>query len=690
MIDYVIRYLERGLRVVPVRHMGKVPAVRNWQNLAVTKDNVTDHFGGGPHNIGVLLGKPSSFLADVDLDSELAIRLAPYFLPKTGSVFGRFSRPRSHYQYRLEKEVYRKFLSPQQNGTPAPPGNHGDCLVELRGKSGLQTVYPGSVHESGEPIEWAVDGDPGHAMADELEQAVIRLAIGALIVPLWRQGVRNYLTLALSGCLVQYGFPLEDTDYLIKVIRKTAKDEEDRSGAVRSTYQRAKRQDPVLSSRKLADLTSPSVVTTLNQWIGRSIISSPIDAKEKTTPAPLKVVRLSEVKALKVRWLWPGMIPKGFFTLAEGPEGVGKTFAMLKLAQITASGGVFPGGSDADRAQPGNVLLLSAEDSAAYLLKPRLEAMGAPCERIFALDEPFTLDERGFGRLTSLFEEQSFDFVLFDPLFSFTGLINLNNDSEIRRVTDRLNRLAERYDTAIVGIRHIGKSKGQGDPRNAGLNGVGWRAGARSSLLIGHDPDDKSKRAIVRTKSNLCAESEMSYGYEIDSSGIFTFTGKSGLTADRMLSFKENISVEEHSKVAEGVAFLEDYLRDGAKPSLAVYKEGKRIGISGRTLERAKSALKVESRKDGIGKWVWALPGEGRQNSKDHREVRQVRSDGEIRPLVGDTGISHSHVPEVRQTGLNGDVHGFAGGRAYTKCPKCGREGYVGSPCPYCRWSPGH
>ena len=33
-------------------------------------------------------------------------------------------------------------------------------LVELRGDGGRQTVFPGSVHESGEPIEWVIQGEP--------------------------------------------------------------------------------------------------------------------------------------------------------------------------------------------------------------------------------------------------------------------------------------------------------------------------------------------------------------------------------------------------------------------------------------------------------------------------------------------------------------------------------------------------
>jgi RecA-family ATPase len=69
----------------------------------------------------------------------------------------------------------------------------------------------------------------------------------------------------------------------------------------------------------------------------------------------------------------------------------------------------------------------------------------------------------------------------------------MTQHNEIRSVTDPLTRLAEKFDCAIVGIRHINKSKGFGDARNAGLNGVGWRAAARSALLVGIDKETRSQ-----------------------------------------------------------------------------------------------------------------------------------------------------------------------------------------------------
>jgi hypothetical protein len=49
----------------------------------------------------VQLGPKSGGLCDVDLDCTEAVVLAPAFLPPTHAVFGRKSKPRSHYLYRI-------------------------------------------------------------------------------------------------------------------------------------------------------------------------------------------------------------------------------------------------------------------------------------------------------------------------------------------------------------------------------------------------------------------------------------------------------------------------------------------------------------------------------------------------------------------------------------------------------------
>src|SRR5215468_4653000 len=218
---------------------------------------------------------------------------------------------------------------------------------------------------------------------------------------------------------------------------------------------------------------------------------------------PFPLIRMSEVEEEEVEWLWKPFISIGTYTLVDGEEEAGKTMLFCNIAGAIGRGRGLPGTAAEDHIGPSNTLFVSAEDSVASELKKRLRKAGAPDERVFVLEEPFTLDREGIERLSLSIAACEAKLVVIDPLFSYTGRINLNNDNEIRYITGALKRLAEKHNCAIVGIRHIGKAKGYGDPRNAGLNGIGWRTSARSVLLVGKHPEHQHRRALCQIKNNI-------------------------------------------------------------------------------------------------------------------------------------------------------------------------------------------
>lgn len=169
MIETARIYIARGWRVVPVPHRSKAPRVRGWQTLRLDETDLPTHFNGAPQNIGVLVGEPSGWLIDVDLDHPFAVEMAGRFLPSTGSIFGRPGNPGSHRLYRVTAPV-------ETHKRQAPDGR---MIVELRSTGG-QTVFPPSVHPSGESIEWELDGDPETVDPEALREAVDALADAVL------------------------------------------------------------------------------------------------------------------------------------------------------------------------------------------------------------------------------------------------------------------------------------------------------------------------------------------------------------------------------------------------------------------------------------------------------------------------------------------------------------------------------
>ncbi|MGQ9532563.1 MAG: bifunctional DNA primase/polymerase [Desulfotomaculales bacterium] len=97
-LQAALAYTRRGWRVVPIPAGHKMPVVKGWQNLRLRAEEIPNHFSDSA-NVGVLLGKPSGWLVDVDLDHALAAPLAETFLPPTGAIFGRRGKPGSHRLY---------------------------------------------------------------------------------------------------------------------------------------------------------------------------------------------------------------------------------------------------------------------------------------------------------------------------------------------------------------------------------------------------------------------------------------------------------------------------------------------------------------------------------------------------------------------------------------------------------------
>ena len=395
---------------------------------------------------------------------------------------------------------------------------------------------------------------------------------------------------------------------------------------------------------------------------------------KNTTPAPpeedsqlIHDVCMADVEAGKVDWLWDNRIAFHAITIIEGIEGVGKSTLLCALAAAVTQGKGLPG---MNITEPGNVVWLSAEDDLARVLKPRLQATGADCSRVFAVGEPFTFDQRGELALKEIVAKREPKLVVIDPVFAYTKG-DANKGADARAATNVLKTLAENFACAVVLVRHVGKSKGLGDPRAAGLYSIEWRAATRSVLLVGCDPDFPQKRAITQTKNNLGPKAE-SIGYTIQSdsdspSGArFFWTGQSDLTAERILETvtRNEEAISESNGRDDAEEFLRVVLGDGPMLATDVEKEAKEARISTATLRRAKDRLGVRSRQRGFGKdqkWYWVLP-EGLTATPDAQPDAQ---------MLRKTGGEHLG---ANQTYKSNYLNGFAPDAHPTESEHLGRE----------------
>jgi hypothetical protein len=163
-------YVRRGWRIAPVPAGQKRCRYSGWPNLVITLADLPNLFGDGG-NVAVVLGVPSGELVDVDLDCDEALPLADLYLPKTGAVFGRKSRPGSHRLYIAPGAGYASFADPLD----------GHMLIELRAGGAHQTLLPPSVAD-GEQRRWRDQViAPAVVEADKLRRRCAYLAMGCLM-----------------------------------------------------------------------------------------------------------------------------------------------------------------------------------------------------------------------------------------------------------------------------------------------------------------------------------------------------------------------------------------------------------------------------------------------------------------------------------------------------------------------------
>ncbi len=158
---------------IPVPPGGKAPRLRGWQQIRMSPEEVQQHLAR-QGNIAIRLGPASGDLVDADLDCTEAMTLADLYLPQTGAVFGRPSKPRSHRLYRARGAVFATFADPLD----------GSMLLELRadGRDGGAhlTLIPPSVAD-GERRAWDSDAiEPAEIKGDVLGLRMAWLAIGCL------------------------------------------------------------------------------------------------------------------------------------------------------------------------------------------------------------------------------------------------------------------------------------------------------------------------------------------------------------------------------------------------------------------------------------------------------------------------------------------------------------------------------
>lgn len=358
-------------------------------------------------------------------------------------------------------------------------------------------------------------------------------------------------------------------------------------------------------------------------------VRNPLDVEKPKPPAVIHQ-RISEIETKPIRWLWRGRIARGKVSMIAGHPGLGKSQITSSFAAIVTIGGQWP--VDRTPCERGSVLFLSAEDDPADTIRPRLEAAGADLQRVHilhAVRDGFSADgeerHRGFNLKedvkkleTALAEIGEVALVVIDPVSAYLGQSDSHNNAEVRALLAPLSEMAARAGVAVVAVSHLNKGgAGGGDALMRVTGSLAFVAAARAAYAVVKDKENEARRFFLPLKNNnfadvgglaFCIEA-VSLAGGIDTSRIsWESEAVSGMNADELL--RPQTDPEDRTEIEEAADWLKVALMDGAVEARELFQLGDKQGFNKRALQRARTRIGAQSKRDGFGKGsrvLWSL-----------------------------------------------------------------------------------
>jgi len=328
----------------------------------------------------------------------------------------------------------------------------------------------------------------------------------------------------------------------------------------------------------------------------------------------IDVVSAASVEPQPINWLAPGRLARGHLHILDGDPCTGKSYIALDIARALSLGEVPFATGALPEGTPASSLLMMAEDSISDTLVPRLKAMGADLHRIHFYSQR---DGQAWSvpaaalQIREAVERLRPVFLVLDPIVSFlSASVQLYHDASVRMALRPLAQMASDFGVAVLMSRHLNKAVRQ-RAMYRGSGSIAFTAAARVAFATCANPQNSRERLLVNVKNNLWAKVEsLRYGLETDGAG----SRLAWLGAANPLT--EQLSLPEpgrRSKFDLAREFLLTLLGNGPLSAEKIWQEAQALDLSVRTVNAAKAALGIASKRlvaEGRVCSLWMLPGD--------------------------------------------------------------------------------
>lgn len=614
--DWALYYQSIGLSIIPTG-ANKVSLIKwePYQDRCATVEEIKRWWSIWPDANPTLVAGEISGVVTLDLDKKHNRTSKEFSIPPT--ICARSGSGGEHFFF---KHPGRNI--PSTNGQLFGEG------VDLKADGGYILLAP-SVNESGGVYDWIVPLESKNDLA-EMPEWLVRAIEGHEKTgkKLWQkdpneilEGSRNETATSIAG-KIRSSLPLE----LLETVGWSG------LTAWNQTIPKP------LPERELR-----TVWESVNKYpVGNNQIRKNISSKAITKC-------FANIQSVPISWLWEGRIAIGKLTMIAGDPGLGKSFVTVNIATNVSKGYNWP----VDNSTPpiGDVIFLSAEDDPADTIKPRLEAMGADCNRIYIIEaiqeEAETKNEstqrmfsfkRDIETLSDLLSSlPNCNLVIIDPISAYLDSTDSNNNSDIRGLLAPLSVLAGKHKVAIVLVSHLNKNSSVASAYRV-MGSLAFTAAVRTAYIVTKDKDNPERRLFMPLKNNI-AKDKKGFAYSIvegeNKMPIIEWEPEAvEMTLDEALGpIQTN---DERTATSEAMDFLCILLKSGPLKVNDIQKEAKQACINTKPLRTAYGKLNIKSKKVGFnpGFWIWELP-EGAQNNEDAQS--RIEGNFEVAGRLRDT-----------------------------------------------------
>lgn len=273
-------------------------------------------------------------------------------------------------------------------------------------------------------------------------------------------------------------------------------------------------------------------------------------ANRSTTERSIEWLRLADINDAAPQWAWEhdgyGRIQNSTLTLFAGRPGSGKSSAARYFVAGYSNGTIDGCWKD----QPQSSVYIAAEETATYVLKPALRALGADMNRIYAPkvktakgDYVSLLAEDDERELTAFMVKHKIRIIVVDPVMStFKSKVDINRSNEMREALAPWVRIAEAVDGIVIGIVHF--TKGTTGDVVAAINGSS-AFGEVARCVFGFAKDNTDGLRVFSQAKNSCGREDLSMEYVIADEKVTVSTGEEVLVGKFVLGDESDLRVED-------------------------------------------------------------------------------------------------------------------------------------------------